>query len=142
MWPIADSNKKIVRSRLGLTLPAYSYNAISNYNALQTTVNKRFSNGLLFSFNYVWSHFLDDQDSGGWGSRGGTQYWQIANNPSANYGNSNFDITNAFKGYASYELPFGKGKSYLSGNAIENAVVGGWRISGTLSPRAEIRSPS
>jgi hypothetical protein len=99
---------------------------------MQATVNKHFSDGLLFSFNYVWSHFLDDQDSGGWGSRGGVQNWQIANNPSTNYGNSNFDITNAFKGYASYELPFGKGKSYLHGNAVMDEVVGGWRVSGTM----------
>jgi len=114
------------------TLGGNNYNAISNYNALQATINKHYSNGLVFSFNYVWSHFLDDQDSGGWGSRGGTQYWQIANDPSANYGNSNFDIPNAFKGYVSYDLPFGKGKTYLSGNSVADEIAGGWRLSGTL----------
>jgi hypothetical protein len=114
------------------TLSGYNYNAISNYNALQLQVTKRYSNGLLFSFNYVHSHFLDDQDSGGWGSRGGTQYWQIGNNPRANYGNSNFDIPNAFKGYASYELPFGAGKHYLSNGTVMNELVGGWRIAGTF----------
>jgi hypothetical protein len=113
-------------------LSGFNYNGKSNYNALQTTINKQFSNGLLFSFNYVWSHFLDDQDSGGWGSRGGTQYWQIGNDPSASYGNSNFDITHAFKGYASYELPFGKGKNYLNGSSVIDEVVGGWRLSGTF----------
>jgi hypothetical protein len=115
------------------TLTGYNYNALSNYNALQATFTKRYSNGLLFSFNYVWSHFLDDQDSGGWGSRGGTQYWQIGNNPGPNYGNSNFDIPQAVKGYASYQLPFGKGKMYLSdANALANAAIGGWRIAGTF----------
>jgi hypothetical protein len=113
-------------------LSGYNYNGISNYHALQTAINKQFSNGLVFSFNYVWSHFLDDQDSGGWGSRGGTQYWQVGNDPSASYGNSNFDIPNAFKGYASYELPFGKGKSYLSGSSVLDEVVGGWKIAGTF----------
>jgi hypothetical protein len=113
-------------------LTGYNFNAISNYDALQATINKHFTNGLMFSFNYVWSHFLDEMDSGGWGSRGGTQDWQIGNNPGANYGNSNFDIPNAFKGYASYELPFGKGKSYLSGSRIMDEVVGGWRVSGTF----------
>jgi hypothetical protein len=113
-------------------LSGFNYNGISNYNALQTTINKRFTNGLLFSFNYTWSHFLDDQDSGGWGSRGGTQYWQVGNNPKATYGDSNFDIPNAFKGYASYELPFGKGKSYLNSSSVLNEAVGGWRLAGTL----------
>jgi hypothetical protein len=114
------------------TLSGNNYNAISNYNALQLELTKRYHSGLLFSFNYVWSHFLDDQDSGGWGSRGGTQYWQIGNDPAANYGNSNFDIPNAFKGYASYELPFGEGKRFLSNGAVINELVGGWRIAGTL----------
>ncbi len=113
-------------------LQGFNYNGISNYNALQTTFNKHFSSGLLFSVSYTWSHFLDSQDSGGWGSRGGTQYWQIANDPAASYGDSNFDIPNAFKGYASYDLPFGKNKNYLHGNGVEDEIVGGWRLSGTF----------
>ena len=113
-------------------LSGFNYNGTSNYNSLQTAITRQFSNGLLFSFNYVWSHFLDDQDSGGWGSRGGTQYWQVGNNPSASYGNSNFDIPNAYKGYVSYELPFGKGKPYLNGHTWADEAVGGWRIAGTM----------
>jgi len=109
-----------------------TYNAISNYNALQTAVQKRYSNGLTFQFNYVWSHFLDEQDSSGWGGRGGTQRWQVGSDPKLNYGNSNFDIPHAFKGIVSYELPFGQGKQYLHGNALTDAAVGGWRISGTF----------
>jgi hypothetical protein len=115
------------------TLTGNNYNAISNYDALQTQITKRYSNGLLFSANFVWSHMLDDQDSGGWGSRGGTQYWQIGNDPSANYGNSNFDIPVAFKGYASYDLPFGRGKQFLSNDGkVVDMLVGGWRFAGTF----------
>jgi hypothetical protein len=109
-----------------------TYNAISNYNAMQLQLTKRYSSGLIFNVNYVWSHFLDEQDSGGWGSRGGTQVWQVGNNPGLNYANSNFDIPNAFKGYASYELPFGRGKTHLNSSALENGIAGGWRISGTF----------
>jgi len=114
------------------TLGGYNYNAISNYDAFQAQVTKRYSNGLLFSANYTYAHMLDDQDSGGWGSRGGTQYWQIGNEPGANYGNSNFDIPNAFKAYASYDLPFGQGKRFLSQGRLLSEVVGGWRIAGTF----------
>ncbi len=114
------------------TLGGNNYNAISNYNALQAQVTKRYSNGLLFSANFVWSHMLDDQDSGGWGSRGGTQYWQIGTDPKANYGNSNFDIPIAFKGYASYDLPFGQGKAYLNNSRALDLLVGGWRVAGTF----------
>ena len=114
------------------SLGGNNYNATSNYNAMQAVISKHFSNGLLFSFNYVWSHFLDSQDSGGWGSRGGTQPWQIGNDPSANYGNSNFDIPNAVKGYAAYDLPFGRGRAYWNGSHFADALIGGWRVSGTM----------
>jgi hypothetical protein len=114
-------------------LQGNTYNAKSNYNALQLEINKHYSNGLMFSFNYVWSHFLDDLDSSGWGSRGGTQTYQIGNDPKSNYANSNFDIPQAFKGYVAYELPFGTGKRFA--NSVSkpvDAAIGGWRVSGTM----------
>lgn len=107
-------------------------NAISNYNSLQASITRRLSSGLSFNFNYVWSHFLDDQDSSGWGGRGGPQNFQIANNPAANYGNSNFDIRNAFKGNVVYELPFGRNRMFLNNNWLADEVVGGWQLSGTM----------
>jgi len=107
-------------------------NAISNYNSLQASITKRMSSGFSFSFNYVYSHMLDDQDSSGWGSRGGPQDFQDATNPSANYSNSNFDVRHAFKGYAVYQLPFGKGKQFLNSNRLLDEVIGGWQIAGTV----------
>jgi len=113
------------------------YQAISNYNSLQATINKRFTNGLSFSFNYVWSHMLDDQDSSGWGSHSGPQNYQHSssltlNQTSLNYGPSNFDVRNAFKGYAVYQLPFGQGKMFLNQNRLLDEVIGGWQVSGTI----------
>jgi Carboxypeptidase regulatory-like domain len=111
---------------------AGTMNAISNYHSLQASITKRMTRGLSLSFNYVWSHFLDDLDSSGWGSRGGTQPYQNAYNPAANYSNSNFDVRNAFKGFAVYQLPFGRGKQFLSSNRLLDEAVGGWQISGTV----------
>jgi hypothetical protein len=106
--------------------------ATSNYNSLQAQIDQRFSHGLSFSFNYVWSHFLDDLDTAGWGSHSGDQNWQNAFNPAANYGNSNFDVRNAFKGYVLYQLPFGRGRQFLNSNALLDAIIGGWQVSDTL----------
>jgi len=106
--------------------------SVSNYNSLQLQVNRRFSHGLTFNANYVWSHFLDDQDSAGWGGRGGTQDYQNAYSPAANYGNSNFDVRNALKGSLVYQLPLGKGKSFLNDNPYLDAFVGGWQTSATM----------
>ncbi|GGH05576.1 TonB-dependent receptor [Silvibacterium dinghuense] len=107
-------------------------NGISNYNSLQAQIQQRLKSGVSYAFNYVWSHFLDDQDSSGWGSREGQQNYQQANNPKANYSNSNFDVRNAFKGYALYELPFGKGRTFLNHNQLLDEVIGGWQVSGTI----------
>jgi hypothetical protein len=109
-------------------------NAISNYNSLQTSITKRMTKGLSLSFNYVWSHMLDDWDSSGFGSHSGPQDFQIAStyDPRANYSNSNFDVRHAFKGYAVYQLPFGRGKQFLNGSRVLDEAVGGWQISGTV----------
>jgi hypothetical protein len=106
--------------------------SISNYNSLQAQIQRRFTNGLTFAANYVWSHFLDDQDSAGWGGRGGTQVYQNAYNPSANYGDSNFDVRNSLKGSVVYDLPVGKGRQFLNSNPYLDAIIGGWQTAATL----------
>lgn len=107
-------------------------NAISNYNSLQASATRRLSSGLSLSFNYVWSHWLDDQDSSGWGSRGGPQPYQLANDPGANYANSNFDVPQALKGDVIYQLPFGEGRQFLNSGRMLNEIVGGWQLSGIV----------
>jgi hypothetical protein len=112
------------------------YNAISNYNSLQVVFTRRLSHGFSMSANYVWSHLLDDQDSSGWGSRAGPQAYQYAttltqNLTSKNYGNSNFDVRNAFKAYVVYDLPFGKGRQFLNHNIFLDELIGGFQVSGT-----------
>ncbi|HTZ56666.1 MAG TPA: carboxypeptidase-like regulatory domain-containing protein [Acidobacteriaceae bacterium] len=109
-----------------------SVNAISNYNSLQAVIEKRMSQGLSLQFSYVWSHFLDDADSAGWGSHSGATQIQNSFVPSANYGNSNFDIRNAFRGYGVYALPFGRGRQFLSNSTLLDTLIGGWQLAGTL----------
>jgi hypothetical protein len=106
--------------------------SISNYNSLQTTIKRRLSNGLSFNANYTWSHFLDDADSSSWGSRAGQQPYQIANNPGANYSNSNFDVRNAFKANAVYEVPFGEGRKFLNHNYLLDKIIGGYQVATTV----------
>ena len=113
-------------------ITGYTDNGLANYDSLQAQITQRFSNGISFNFNYVWSHMLDDADSSGWGSHAGPVQYQSAYNPTANYGNSNFDVRNAFKGNAVYELPVGKGKRFLNNNTALDEIIGGWQIAGSL----------
>ncbi len=117
---------------LAVTGTVAGENVVSNYNSLQVSIEKRFTQGISFSFNYVWSHFLSDMDSAGWGSHSGAQYWQNAYKPSANYGDSNFDVRNAFKGNVLYQLPFGQGRQFLNNNGLLDAAIGGWQVSSTI----------
>ena len=79
--------------------------------------------------SYVWSKFLDEFDSSAWGSRGGTTTYQSSYDVGANYGPSNFDTRNAFKGTASYVLPFGHGGMFFNKNNIVDEFIGGWQLS-------------
>jgi hypothetical protein len=103
-------------------------NADANYNSLQFTFQRRLTNNFSIASSYVWSHFLDEYDSSAWGSRGGTQTYQRANDVHANYGASNFDVRNAFKGDAIYLLPFGVGKAFLNKNRFLDEAIGGWQV--------------
>jgi hypothetical protein len=107
-------------------------NGVSNYNSLQTSIEKRYSNGLQFQANYVWSHMFSSIDSSGWGSSSGNDYYQNPYNVAANYGPSNFDIRNSFKTAAIYDLPFGKGRQFLNSNWLADETIGGWQVSPTI----------
>ncbi|MGB6133496.1 MAG: carboxypeptidase-like regulatory domain-containing protein [Acidobacteriaceae bacterium] len=107
-------------------------NANSNYNSLQASITQRLSHGLQFNANYTWSHMLDNIDSSGWGGYAGSQNFQSSYNPSANYGASNFDVRNAFKASAVYDLPVGRGQRFLSSNGVLDRVVGGWQVAPTI----------
>jgi hypothetical protein len=103
-------------------------NADANYNSLQVTFQRRLTNNFSIASSYVWSHFLDEFDSSAWGSRGGTQTYQRAYDVHANYGASNFDVRNAFKGDAIFLLPFGIGKAFLNKNKFLDEAIGGWQV--------------
>ncbi len=92
--------------------------AYSNYNSLQVMAERRFSHGLRFSANYVFSRNL--------GVSGGLQN---SFNPSAEYSLSSLDIPHALVLNYTYNLPIGKGKAFLSQGKVANALAGGWKIS-------------
>ena len=106
------------------------FNAISNYNSLQATIQKRMSSGLDFNFNYTWSKFLNMSDPCAWNC--GTITIQRMYDPGANYGPSDFDIRSMFKGRVIYKLPFGRGAQFLNNSAILDEIIGGWQTAATI----------
>jgi Carboxypeptidase regulatory-like domain/TonB-dependent Receptor Plug Domain len=108
-----------------------SYNAsigTSNYNALQTKLEKQYDNGLQFLAAYTWSKTLGDALDLLNNSLQGYRAPQVPGyGPEFDYGLAAYDIRNVFHLSGGYELPFGKGKKYFAtASTIENALVGGW----------------
>ena len=102
--------------------------AVGSYNSLQTSLRKRYSNGLSFIATYTWSHSLDDAreplpSSGDGGNR---NYELIGLQP--DYTNSPFDVRHRFTLTGTYELPFGKGRRFSSRGGISDVLLGGWAL--------------
>lgn len=92
----------------------------SNYNAFQMVLKKRMSHGLDFMLNYTYSKEIDD---------GGTfRSGYISNRAERSRGTA--DIPEILNSTAVYQLPFGKGHGFGSGNPIVSALVSDWTVSG------------
>ncbi len=99
---------------------------MSIYHSAQFSVTKRTHNGLQAQFSYVFSKDLSNT-----GGDAQTNFEPLLdnNNPSLEYARAPQDIKHSFKANYYYELPFGNGKRWSGGRAV-NAVVGGWSVSG------------
>ena len=100
----------------------------SNYNALQTQIQKRFSNGLTFLVNYTLSKNMSNTDSGfssfNFGAENGF-------NQKAEWSVSQNDQTHVVNISGVYELPIGPGKQFLNhGGMLMKNLLGGWQLSG------------
>ncbi|HTU36211.1 MAG TPA: carboxypeptidase-like regulatory domain-containing protein [Candidatus Acidoferrum sp.] len=104
----------------------------SNYNALEVGLHRQMSNGLLFGFNYTYSHSLDPASEAERGVHYLTDSIINAWDPRQMYSSSDFDLRHQINGYWVLDLPFGSGRligNHASGWA--NAIIGGWQLGGT-----------
>ncbi len=97
----------------------------TSYNALQISVNRRFSSGLLFQTNYTLGKSLDDISDDTDGAGQGLLIPKDSNNRRLDRGRSNFDIRHQFRAGVVYELPFGKNKRFFQSGVL-SWIVGGW----------------
>jgi len=101
----------------------------STYHALQTNFQKRLGQGLTFLVAYTISKQLTNVDFPGFTGFGTT----VTQHPSLRSTAKTLlakDRPHILNMSWAYELPFGKGKRYLSGvSGGVNQLVGGWRVS-------------
>jgi len=115
------------------------FSADSNYNSLQTKIDRRFSNGLSLLGTYTYAHSLDDATTP-LGSSGDGGYRNVnLIGLSGDYSNSPWDTRHRVTFNSTYEIPVGRGKKFLNSASPLNYLVGGW--SGTLVFRAQTGQP-
>ncbi|HEX3100416.1 MAG TPA: hypothetical protein VHQ01_01415, partial [Pyrinomonadaceae bacterium] len=103
----------------------------SNYNALEIEVLRRFSHGLQFQANYTYSKAMGDAVDAQGNNQSDLVNRLTLRNKALDYRRSGQDQTQRIAANAVYELPFGKGRDFLSSaNGVVNRVVGGWSLGG------------
>jgi hypothetical protein len=106
----------------------------SFYHSAQVTFERRLSHGLYFNANYTFSELFTDGQSINNGSSPyrapvipglGIQY---------DYSRSQYDIPQLFHFSGGYELPMGKGHSFLGNSSgVVNQLVSGWKTNFILT---------
>jgi len=96
--------------------------ANSNYNSLQTSYRINDWHGLTSTFNYTWSHSIDNaSDLWEYIPNGSTPNQTYTSNP--NRGNSNFDVRNRFTWNFIYQIPDSKDSRF-------KLIRNGWGVNG------------
>jgi len=100
----------------------FGNDANNNYNALQIKAEKRTSYGLQFLAHYTFSRAYAYDSN----------YFSV--DKAFAYGPNPDNRNNEFVANTIYELPFGRGKQFLSdsGRAMD-LLIGGWQVSNTLT---------
>jgi hypothetical protein len=106
------------------TLNYIENSGLSNYHSLQTSLNRRFTQGLQFGIAYTWSKAMDytSTDTGGLPIFRPYRIWS--------YGKSTFDQTHALVFNFVYDLPK---LGQRAGNAVLSQILDHWQLSGVTT---------
>ena len=96
------------------------------YDSLQASLVRRFSNGMQYTVAYTFSKAIN------WwaGTIPQPEYWAL------NKGVSASDTPHLFNTSLVYELPFGSGRKLLKNRGFLSRLSGGWQVNGFLTMRS------
>jgi outer membrane receptor protein involved in Fe transport len=100
------------------------------YHSGQLKVERRFGKGLFFLTSYTWSKSIDNVSSADFDKdvNGGVQNIY---DPKANRGVSDWDVPHRLAFSYVYDLPFGKGKQFMTkAHPVLETVFGNWQTTG------------
>ncbi len=101
----------------------YNFNeATSSYNALQVKLEKRFTHGVQFLSHYTWSRAMSHES------------YYFAIDPRVGYGASYYNRPQAFVLAGNWDLPVGKGRSFVKdAPRWLDYLIGGYALNGALT---------
>lgn len=108
--------------------------AQSYYDSMVIDLKKRAGRGLTMNLNYTLSRqegntYTAFQET--WANY--TTIQDFSNIAEAAHTITNYDQTHVVKGFVSYDLPFGKGRQWLSDHGRwVNGLIGGWTVAGLV----------
>ncbi|MGZ5437463.1 MAG: outer membrane beta-barrel protein [Pyrinomonadaceae bacterium] len=110
-------------------LAVYSTIASSDYHGATFTLRQRFKETLSYDINYTFSKSMDDV-SGLQTDAPFTPFILNATDIHQARAVSDFDVRHVINANMIWQLPFGRGRTFLSGsNRIVNGIIGGWQLS-------------
>jgi hypothetical protein len=102
----------------------------SNYNGLQIELRQGNWKGLQINANYAWSHSLGISPASADYLANPSQIYTLRN-LALSYGPSPFDVAQVLHISGTYDLPFGKGRTFMNHGNFMNRIVGGFNV-GTI----------
>lgn len=106
--------------------------AKSNFNALETKLEKRYADGFSLLISYTWSKSIDNGPGISTSSSASSSNPQNAYDLAAERGRSDFDIRNRIVINPIWDLPFGRGRQFAT-TGIPAKIVGGIQTSAIFS---------
>jgi hypothetical protein len=101
----------------------------SNYNALQISLDKKFSRGLTFHLAYTWSKSLTQVSDFEAGLRG----TQDRYNRAAEWGYWDNDAPHRFVASFTYQIPVGQGHSFNPSSTVVRKILERWQVNGLVT---------
>lgn len=111
----------------------------SSYNGLLLSLQKNYSQGVRFDFNYTWSHSIDNVSAQAnfIAASEGFGFICDVTRPRECRGDSDFDVRHQITSDFIVDLPVGRDKRFLSNSSVwVNELIGGWGVSGTPAWRS------
>ncbi|MDT5270571.1 MAG: hypothetical protein QOH49_2757 [Acidobacteriota bacterium] len=132
--PGSGYNNLLVANPNGGVLNLTTNGGRYNYNSLQVEFRRRFTQGLSLQANYTFQKILTDVT----GTQSESNQTRVEpyldnNNPNRDYSRPAYDRTHTFNFNGLYELPFGRGKRWLSQGGAVDKIVGGFQFSSIVN---------